>query len=47
MSRGPNLGVDDDILARVHIERDALEETIESIANSASELENIAKDLAG
>ncbi len=47
MSRGPNLGLDEELLARVHIERDALQETIESIANSAAELENIANDLAG
>lgn len=47
MERGPNLGLDDAILARVHLERDALEEVIDSISNSATELENIANDLAG
>ncbi|WP_390517732.1 HDOD domain-containing protein [Halioxenophilus aromaticivorans] len=47
LNRGPNLGLEDELLARVHIERDALDETIETISNSAAELENIANDLAG
>jgi len=47
LNSGPNIGLDDELLARVHIERSALDDTIESIMNSASELETIANDLAG
>lgn len=47
MERGPSIGIDDEMLARVHIQREDLDDVIASIASSADELQSIAKDLAG
>jgi len=47
MGAGPSLNLDEDILARVHINRDQLDDTMGAIMSSAMELENIASELAG
>jgi HD-like signal output (HDOD) protein/prolyl-tRNA editing enzyme YbaK/EbsC (Cys-tRNA(Pro) deacylase) len=47
MAAGPVEPIDDELLNRVNIERESLEETMETIMGSVSELENIAQELGG
>ncbi|WP_317932123.1 aminoacyl-tRNA deacylase and HDOD domain-containing protein [Halioxenophilus sp. WMMB6] len=47
MGSGPTVYLSNELLARVHLERSGLDETVSSIMNSKMELENIAGELAG
>lgn len=47
LGTGPVVDFDDELLARVHLDRTMLEDTIASIMNSSTELENIVSELAG